>query len=285
MNDVSQVSSTDELMHSGRKGQRKGLHIFCGPNCYISAHRKKYEKNADETETKEETSEEKRTRLLKSTNASELYKNRDLLTTAEIKERLDRIDWEQKLSKKASESKKPVLDRIEKIVDGYKKVDNIFKTVKDSSIGKMVWEELFGEDPKSKEFDLAKVYKNRNKLDTKTLLDATQRVQYEARIKEALDQANAKKTDSKPKKNESGKPNNQPSKDVTSESVSNVKKAYDFVSDTVEEIKGENSNQGKKKKKKNKVKHSDDLCDLISEIGEDTLIHVDEDITFESLLG
>lgn len=49
-------------------------------------------KKADEEAQKGESRDEKRKRLLNSTDAKEIYENRDLLSTAELNDRIFRID-------------------------------------------------------------------------------------------------------------------------------------------------------------------------------------------------
>lgn len=91
----------------------------------------KYKKAADEKARKEanenETLEERRARILKSTDAQELYKNRDILTTAEINERLNRIDTEAKLAKVAASTKKTGLDYADKFLAYGKKANDIYE--------------------------------------------------------------------------------------------------------------------------------------------------------------
>lgn len=91
----------------------------------------KYKKAADEKAKKEaiekETLDERRARILKSTDAQELYKNRDILTTAEINERLNRIDTEAKLAKVAASTKKTGLDYADKFLTYGKKANEIYE--------------------------------------------------------------------------------------------------------------------------------------------------------------
>lgn len=91
----------------------------------------KYKKAADEKAKKEaiekETLDERRARILKSTDAQELYKNRDILTTAEINERLNRIDTEAKLARVAASTKKTGLDYADKFLAYGKKANEIYE--------------------------------------------------------------------------------------------------------------------------------------------------------------
>ena len=58
----------------------------------------KWGKRKAKTPEIEETPAQRRERILKSTNAKELYANRYLLTTAELNERINRINTEKQLS-------------------------------------------------------------------------------------------------------------------------------------------------------------------------------------------
>ena len=60
-------------------------------------------KKADEEAKQGESREEKRKRLLESTDAKEIYENRNLLTTAELNDRINRIDTEARLAAKIPE--------------------------------------------------------------------------------------------------------------------------------------------------------------------------------------
>lgn len=86
---------------------------------------------ADEKAKKEqketETLEERRARVLKSTNAKELFDNRDVLTTAEIRERMDRINVEASLNKMAESQKKTAIDYVDKALTYGKKINEVYE--------------------------------------------------------------------------------------------------------------------------------------------------------------
>lgn len=147
---------------------------------------KKKNKGENTNETNE-TPEAKRARLLKSTDAKELYENKDLLTTNELNERINRIDTEARLKSKISEEHAKTgmeyindkmrkgSDTINNATNLYKKVDDAYSTVAKSAIGKMVAKEL-GLEPPKKEFNLDDFWKNRNKKSNQEIQDAKQRV-------------------------------------------------------------------------------------------------------------
>lgn len=144
------------------------------------------EKKAAEIERKKqeeaESVEERRERLLKSTDAKELYKNKDLLTSAELNERINRIDMETRLkSKIVEEHHKTGLDymdsatnTINKSTNLFRSVDNAFSTVSNSFIGKTLMKKLGLEPPAKKPDtvgDIIKKYRQ-GKIDKKALKEA-----------------------------------------------------------------------------------------------------------------
>ena len=104
-------------------------------------------KQKAQEEREKETLEQKRARILKSTNAKELYENRNILTTQEINERLTRIDTERRLNEVASKGEK---SRVEKVTDKLGKFANLGKKVNEvyqlteSGAGKALKEAIFG---------------------------------------------------------------------------------------------------------------------------------------------
>ena len=150
-----------------------------------------------------ETIEQKRERLLKSTDAKELYENRALLTTNELNERINRIDTEAKLNSKiVVERQKTGLEKfnermskatntIGNAVALYQKVDNAYSTISKSSIGQVIAKKLGIETPK-KEFNIDEIWKKRNKLSDEDLKKAAQRVKSEADLKRNMDTLSGK---------------------------------------------------------------------------------------------
>ena len=172
----------------------------------LKAQSKNLKKNSKTTTQEDdpvETIEQKRERLLKSTDAKELYENRALLTKNELDERINRIDTEAKLkSKIVVEKQKTGLDkfneRMSKATDTignavalYQKVDNAYSTFSKSSIGKVVAKKLGIETPK-KEFNIDEIWKKRNKLSDEDLKKAAQRVKSEADLKRNMDTLSGK---------------------------------------------------------------------------------------------
>lgn len=139
--------------------------------------------DSDKSDNEAETPEKRREKALKSSDPAEILKNKDLLTNAELQERVNRLNLENQLqSKIVQEQKKSGLEymdsaanAINKATNLYKSVDNAYNAVANSAIGKMVAKQLGIETPK-KEFNLAEALKNRNKMSTQELMDLNKRM-------------------------------------------------------------------------------------------------------------
>lgn len=131
-----------------------------------------------------ETAEQRRDRLLKSTDAKELYKHKDELTYQELNDRINRIDLEAKLqSRIPTQKKKDALDyaddatnAIRKVTNLYKSVDDAYSSITNSAIGKTIAKKL-GIDVPKKEFNLEEFVRNINKKTPAEIRDAKQRLQ------------------------------------------------------------------------------------------------------------
>lgn len=157
---------------------------------------KKQEKALKEQKKEEETPEMKRERLLKSSNAKELYENRDLLTTQELNDRLFRIDTEARLKSKIpaeptlSDRMNKVSNAVNKATELYKSVDNAYSTVANSAIGKTLAKKL-GIEPPKKAFNFDEFWKNRNFKTTQEIADANKRILSELTMKKNKDALDA----------------------------------------------------------------------------------------------
>lgn len=163
---------------------------------------KKGGKDDKSEETVVETPEQKKARLLKSSNAKEIYENRDLFNDKELNDRVNRIDLEARLQNKIpAESKEPtVLDRMDKATDAIRKTTNLYKSVDDgvstvanSYIGKTLAKQLGLELPKEeKTFDIKEFYKNISKKSDKEVQDAANRVRNQEAIEDAINKSSKK---------------------------------------------------------------------------------------------
>ena len=146
---------------------------------------------------KEKSDAETRERLLKSTDAKEIYENRHLLTYNELNERVNRIDLENRLSSKivkedtktgmdyVNDKMKKSKETLDNVTNLYRSVDSAYSTVTNSAIGKVLAKKL-GLEPPAKEFDLDDFWKNRNKKTTQEIMDVNKRLTAEESIKKKM---------------------------------------------------------------------------------------------------
>ena len=181
----------NELTHWGIKGMKWGIRRFQNKDGSLTAAGKKRRGIDDSDDNRTESIEAKRERLLKSTNASEIYKNRNLLTTAEINERLNRIDTERRLSEAASKESKPkktTIDRVNTILKYGNKINEIYNFAK-TPVMKALKNKLFGGKIKDYSMPLDKIWKMKDSLTNEELSKALQRSNTEKAIKKVLDDA------------------------------------------------------------------------------------------------
>lgn len=181
----------NELTHWGIKGQRWGIRRFQNKDGSLTEAGKKRRGIDDNDDDDTESTETKRERLLKSTNASELYKNRNLLTTAELNERLNRIDTERRLSEAAAKESKPkktAIDRVNTILKYGNKINEIYNFTK-TPVMKALKNKLFGGKIKDYSMPLDKIWKMKDSLTNEELSKALQRSNTEKAIKQVLDDA------------------------------------------------------------------------------------------------
>lgn len=204
-----------ELYHHGTKGMKWGRRLYQNKDGSLTplgriryrdpkarAELKRQATNEAKKQTAKTAAEEKaeleakRAKLLKSNDAAELYKNRDLLSTEEINERINRINTEKRLSDLVPETK----SKGEAFMDGLKKTS---KTVNDlyqlteTPVGKALKKKLgLEKSEESKEFSLDKIYKNLDKLSDKQIKDASERIKNENNIKDEYLKRHKKDDDS-----------------------------------------------------------------------------------------
>lgn len=162
-------------------------------------------KEADEEAKKGESREEKRKRLLESTDAKEIYENRNLLSTAELNDRIYRIDTEARLASKIPQEKTGldyVNDRMNRAsntlnnaTNMFQKVDNAYSTVTRSGIGKVLAKKL-GLEPAKKEWDAEKLWEDRNKMSNEEFQAFTKRLVNESVASSKMDDYTKRKNQS-----------------------------------------------------------------------------------------
>lgn len=196
------------------------------------------EDELDDNKKHEETVEERRARVLNSTDAKEIYKNKDILTSAEIQERINRIDLEARLSSKiVEEHKKTGMDYMNDATNAinratalYKSVDGAYSAVANSAIGKTLAKNLGIELPDQKKKtreSLADFLKNIDKKSDKEIAD---RSQVESNIKKLNDEQNRRKKQAEKEAQEQAE---KAAKEKKKSDAENLKKAQESVDDYI----------------------------------------------------
>ena len=164
-----------ELKHWGIKGMKWGIRRYQNKDGSLTRAGKKRQadnlekarqaKKAKQDEIRER--EEKRSKLLKSTDASELYKNRDLLSTEEINERLNRLNAEQRLSQLSSQTKSTGMDKVNKALSVGRKINEVYEFT-NTPVMKALKKQL-GLEKTEKRLGLDKVYEMTDKHSDKKI--------------------------------------------------------------------------------------------------------------------
>jgi len=138
----------------------------------------KWGKRKAKTPEIEETPAQRRERVLKSTNAKELYSNRYLLTTAELNERINRINTEKQLAALSALEKTAAQQRIDKIVKVGKTINDLYTAYKKP----MVQETIAKLSGKSTDVNYEELLKNVNKLSNAQLTGLGKRIEAEENL-------------------------------------------------------------------------------------------------------
>lgn len=234
-----------ELKHWGIKGMKWGIRRYQNKDGSLTRAGKKRQadnlekarqaKKAKQDEIRER--EEKRSKLLKSTDASELYKNRDLLSTEEINERLNRLNAEQRLSQLSNQTKSTGMDKVNKALAVGRKINEVYEFT-NTPVMKALKKQL-GLEKTEKRLGLDKVYEMRDKLSDKQLQDALKRASTEKAIKKILDEREAERKTSTS--------SNEGTKQTSSTESKNTKSSKTEQSKSDEPLKGTVEGKGNSK--------------------------------------
>ena len=129
-----------------------------------------------------ETLEQRRARILKSTNARELFDNRDILTTAEIRERMDRINVEASLNKMAESQKKTAIDYIDNALKYGKKINEVYEFTQ-KPVCKALAKKMGFKPPEPKPVNYEEALRNINRLSNEQVTQLARRTANERLIR------------------------------------------------------------------------------------------------------
>ena len=139
----------------------------------------KWGKRKAKTPEIEETPAQRRERVLLSTKAKLVYDNRYLLTTAELNDRINRINTEQKLAELSALEKSSTQRKIDKILKMGKTVNDVYQVYKQPAIQEMIIK-LSG---KSTATDYKKILENINDIPTEKVKELAKRAAAEKAIR------------------------------------------------------------------------------------------------------
>lgn len=187
--ETAKVKAAEQAAVNRKKSQSKFTKLE-EKKAALEARKKALKEGKDpeeEAKKDKETPEEKKARLMNSSDAKELYKNRELLSTQELNDRINRIETEARLSSKIVEEKRRTgKEFIEDATAMYKTIDNAYSTIATSAIGKTIAKKLGLEPPKEK-FNLMEKWAKIDEMDDKAVKSLSERVGATKKLAEAVE--------------------------------------------------------------------------------------------------
>ena len=139
----------------------------------------KWGKRKAQTPQIAETTEQRRERVLKSTSAKEIYANRDLLTTIELTEKINRINTEKRLAELSASERTANQQKIDKVLKIGKTANELYQVYKQPVVQEMITK-LSG---KTTSINYKKMLENINDLSTAQITELAKRVKAERAIR------------------------------------------------------------------------------------------------------
>lgn len=202
---MDEIYGEDFIAHHGTKGMRWGMRRYQNPDGSLTpAGRKRYMKNnrfrqkyhreqakrLEEERRRSETLQQRKARLMKSSDAEEIFKNKDLFTNEEIRNRIDRIKIENELASYIKH--KPTrMDKAKKAMDNAITIADKAGKFLDTKAGKMIVKEVkkqMGIDTTPTFSSYESILNNLNKVDSAKLKDYKERAKNEKELRKYLDE-------------------------------------------------------------------------------------------------
>ena len=139
----------------------------------------KWGKRKVKTREIDENPEQRRERVLKSTNAKEIYANRDLLSTIELTEKINRINTEKRLAELSASERTANQQKIDKILKIGKTANELYQVYKQPVVQEMITK-LSG---KTTSMNYKKMLENINDLSTEQITALAKRAASEKALR------------------------------------------------------------------------------------------------------
>ena len=152
----------------------------------------KWGKRKAKTPKIDETPEQRRERVLKSTNAKEIYANRDLLTTIELTEKINRINTEKRLAELSASERTANQQKIDKVLKIGKTANELYQVYKQPVVQDMI-KKLSG---KATSVNYKKMLENINDLSNDQMTALAKRAASEKAIRQFVEGINQSDTNS-----------------------------------------------------------------------------------------